>query len=178
MNSMTKMFQTTLVDGIKFLETGEFEKAKIYAEFAKAMAMTGTVCVMPSDNTDDIVEESIANNVIPIDKHTKKQDVKQEVKQEPKKEEKQEVKQEPKKEEKQEVKVQSSQQLNNIKSDKESSKAFKALDEYLEMFGQKPILQCLEKFSENTLTSMEDITNDNIDAFISYLDILASGLEA
>lgn len=178
MNNMTNMFQAILKGGIESLEDGKLDQAGVYAEFAKAIAMTGTVCVTPVKKSDEVQEdrateipETITN--FEKDELPDKKEVVQ-PKEEPKLKEKTQN-DEPKpeeeiKEEKEEVEEKTKD--NDLETKQEE------LSKYLEMFGTETVEQCISEFSHNTLSSVEDITEDNIEAFVSYLDLLMKEMES
>lgn len=142
------------------------EKAKVLAELAKALAMTGLVTAEDKANDPDMkeVKEVLSGKAEePVKKKEKPAKAKTE---EPKKEEAPADSGEP------ELTEEWTEEMKELKQEQ-----IEFIQEITEQFGKETVDECVQNFSEGVLKSVSDITPLNIDAFVAYIKMLLEEAE-
>lgn len=154
------IFETTLNEAIKAAKNviDAKDRALAYAEIAKALAMTGLIGTIGEQSAEETVKETakqaIAEKPPVVNEKAKKEAAPVEKMTEEETEE-------------------SVWTEADIKA---KSKELDFITSIRKAYGEEELVECLDAFSNGALTSVEeDITPDNIDAFVIYLnDLLES----
>ena len=163
MANVRKIFESTINEAIQSAEnvTDFKERALAFAEISKALAMTGLVngaSMEPAGSKSDLEETA---PVLTEEKEEENTDVVGEV------EEEQESSDDT-----------SEEEVWTEEAIEEKAESLEFLREVRSTYDDENINECLSDFSNGLLTNIdEDVTPDNIDAFVIYLKELIEGNE-
>ncbi len=176
--TISEMFVNLINEGIKATKmiSNPKEKAEVCAELAKAIAMSGLVHIRDTEEVQSVeitdVKESLKST--PKEKQVELKTEKTKLK---KTEIKEEVKEEVKEEAVKEPEVELlddewTEQMIELKQ-----KELETIESITQDYGDDTINECVKNFSEGVLKSIEEITPLNINAFITYVELLMSDAE-
>lgn len=177
--NLTKTFLQTLqkgFDAAKLIELPK-ERALVYAELAKAIAMTGTI--------KDIEE-------MELKEETEEVETKTEIKKETKKKKKNSLKNESSKTSKEKTETEDETEEVNEEVNEETevvdqwtdemselkAEQVERLKEFVEAWGEDYVYEeCLGAWSEGAFTGVDNVRPTNIDGFVSYLEMISADAE-
>lgn len=181
MASVSQMFVNMINEGINTAKTitSAKDKALVYAELAKALAMTGLVGESSSANaTPEEVKEALQEKPKTKQKTKAKEEA---VKEEVVKEET--IASEEKTEKEKTMKEAAAESDDEIVDEwteemiEKFSEQLEAVQQLQEEYDEDTINECVQAFSEGVLNSIEDITPLNIDGFLAYMKMLIEDAE-
>lgn len=173
MEQLNELFMQLINESISSLEmvSEPKDKANGYIELAKAIAMSNLLTSSMEVTAKEVKETKKASGKKETKKANKEKEpkvVEEIIETEEEVQVTDEVQEEPQVVE---------EEVQEEETSAEFEQSVERLRQYLNEYGEEALNDCVGMFSNGILTSLEDINEENIDAFLIFLDELASAEE-